>query len=410
LEEFYAGSKGLSYDFNGFQENSTTTQTINLMNLRGGSPYFLSVGLNQTNTNSTEIITVTFSFNNALCPGKGCVWDPPSGQCVSTNAIPRSSITLQTDSTAQFFYYDSLMGNQNMMVTSTANFEDSLEDSESIYQNFEATNGSATFPIYVKRGALPTFASYDRILNVPVNALNNQQFSVPGPIPGTYYFLFYNTFQTPLSVTTNVTSTFCSGSLFGPNCNQTFEANLTNTLNATQINGTGDYQYFVINKIELLVGVGLYYANSTAPTIAASFVNLPNNNSYILISENQNVNFIWSNINPSLPPPSLGYWLISVWANVNQTYYIWANSNCPNNCSVNSTNDGTGTCSLSTGVCTCDSGFSGLWCFPPEAKHKLKAIWIVLIVIACVIILAIAIGVPVACYLKNRKRARYERV
>jgi len=170
---------------------------------------------------------------------------------------------------------------------------------------------------------------------------------------------------------------------------------------------------FFMNKTELLVGVGLLSANVTAPSIYASFLNLPNKINNVVSSTGKNVSFIWSQISPQLTYAHYNWWWISVLANPNQIYYLWANTHCPNNCSGNATypNSPTGNCSLTTGVCSCDIGYSGLWCSPNSAKKKTLAAWkIALIVIACVVFLAIVIGLPVAWYIRKSKRAKYESV
>jgi len=85
---------------------------------------------------------------------------------------------------------------------------------------------------------------------------------------------------------------------------------------------------------------------------------------------------------------------------------IWTGSVCPNNC-----NGDNGQCDTTTTVCTCKNNYNGRYCQnPPEKKKKLKTVYIILIIIGGAIVLAILIGVPVALFLNNRKKSRYERV
>jgi len=400
LEEFYVEAKRFTELFQ-FQANETISKIFYLNNyLRGGSPYFLSVGFYPLNANfnaSLSDITVSLTYDNAVCK-KNYLWDSVLEKCELASAL-RYNNTLKPNST-EYYYEVSSLGNQALGLFFKVSTPSSAE-----YDN-------TTYVLYVKRGALPTIDTYDLLFNLSINAEEIEQYIFPGPIPGSYYFLLQNSFNHDLTLLMNVTSTICSNqTMVGPNCNQRVN-DLTNQVNVTQFNGTGEYQYFLVNKTELLVGIGLKYANSTAPSIFASFLNVPTEANYVVMSGGNDVNFISSSIY-DLKYDHYNYWLVSVWAKENQTYYLWANSNCPNNCSGNATNSSpTGSCNTTSGVCTCDSTiYTGLWCFPVEnTKHKLKAVWIVLIVLACVIILAIAIGVPVACYVKNRRRARYERV
>ena len=58
----------------------------------------------------------------------------------------------------------------------------------------------------------------------------------------------------------------------------------------------------------------------------------------------------------------------------------------------------------------CESCSSSNAYFNCDKSPGFETIYIVLAAVGGAIILAVAIGVPVYCYLQNRKRARYERV
>jgi hypothetical protein len=100
---------------------------------------------------------------------------------------------------------------------------------------------------------------------------------------------------------------------------------------------------------------------------------------------------------------------------------LWTGSTCPGNCS------NVGDCNPTTFQCNCYDGYSGPYCdvsvngpssppsppgtpSPPGGKKKFKTLYIILIIIGGAILLAVLIGVPVALFLNNRKKARYERV
>jgi len=179
----------------------------------------------------------------------------------------------------------------------------------------------------------------------------------------------------------------------------------------TSFQATGNLQYFAYYNETLQIGVGYEDLSQSAPALYASLYNWPfptnQSNGYMAGGPSQGsaVNFL----NLQLPGFSSN-WFIAVQAPANTTFYLWIGMVCPNNCEGNdfasSGNNTHGTCNLSSGTCTCEKHYKNLSCTP----SGLAVVWIVLIVIACAIILAIAVGVPVACYLRNRRRARYERV
>lgn len=126
-------------------------------------------------------------------------------------------------------------------------------------------------------------------------------------------------------------------------------------------------------------------------------------------SSGKAVNFIFTSAPASVSNVT---WYIATSYEDGEDYVVWANIACPNLCqgddypSANATEDTKGQCDEQSGVCTCDDGYDELTC----TKSGLAVVWIVLIVIAALIILAVAIGVPVGCYLRSRRKARYERV
>jgi hypothetical protein len=111
-----------------------------------------------------------------------------------------------------------------------------------------------------------------------------------------------------------------------------------------------------------------------------------------------------------------------------EDYVFWAGGNCAGNCS----NEAHGTCTCdgiecdslslyrlptnstdSFGRCNCDSSsYSNYDCTNSNGSSDtpFKTIYIILIAVGGAIVLAVAIGVPVYCYLQNRKRNNYERV
>jgi hypothetical protein len=159
--------------------------------------------------------------------------------------------------------------------------------------------------------------------------------------------------------------------------------------------------YFLWNTSHLLVGVvNSDHSDSDAPKLYASTVGIPsaNGSEFSAVSTTSQVNFL--NV-AAADGTTISNWIISVEAS--QDFEIWAGAGCANQCS------GKGQCPEDTGsngLCSCEDHYKDFEC----GTKTLKTIYIVLIAIGGAIVLAIAIGVPVGCYIKNRKRARYERV
>jgi len=259
-------------------------------------------------------------------------------------------------------------------------------------------NGSITAAL--RRGNSPNADQFD--FSGSYLSGSPLQFAISDPFPGDWYLAVTNNLQITVSWTVVFTNTSCKAGTVGPSCNSTL-TDLTNILNATNMIGTGDYQYFIVkNTTELIVGVGTADLEEIAPTLLVSLFNWPTNQSALVASKGQKVNYIFASNNLNITT-----WNIAVWAYEGQEYLIWANVHCANNCSGKyGSGENYGTCNTYNGLCQCNKHYGGLTC----TRTGLAVVWIVLIVIACAIILAIAVGVPVACYLRNRNRTRYERV
>jgi len=222
------------------------------------------------------------------------------------------------------------------------------------------------------------------------------------PLPGYYYVLLQNTYNGALNYTALFVNTSCGMNLAGPNCSSPV-MDLTGNTALVNMVGIGNYQYFTVNETnQLVVGVGTTKVQTAAPILLASFLNWPTNSSFMAGMSGNPVNFIWAETDFNVT------WQIGVWAYTGMEYSIWTYYHCPNNCMGTGKNSTStyGTCNQYTGFCECNSHYGNLTC----TRTGLAVVWIVLIVIACAIVLAIAIGVPLACYLRNKRRSRYERV
>jgi hypothetical protein len=262
--------------------------------------------------------------------------------------------------------------------------------------------------VYVRRDAAPDLVNniYDVYQNISLNG--TAEFVLTTPMRGVWYYQVVNTGSYEATISVAMESQYCPYGQAGPYCNSTV-IDLTDqpVMNSTWVNGTGGLQYFTVRHTDLIVGTGTEKLAQNAPAMFASFFNYPSNDSYIVGAKGNPVNLITASV-PYQTLKNFGWrnvtWDIAVWSIAGQQYYIWANHACANNCT--SANVSRGSCNDNTGYCTCNSGYSGLWC----EKSGLALVWIILIVIACAIVLAIATGVPIACYLKSKKRKQYERV
>jgi len=390
----FDNGKDLSY-FTSYAVPVPTTNFTEQTLLRGGVVYYVSVRFNIT-TNSTNTFKLQISWTNTVC---GINQIPlPSGKCQSAPINPFNVPVVATNiqpNTPQYFQYNVLADSNQfkVVVNSTAD-------------SITAATGS-NVQMYARRGAAPSSSLYDAMAAYD-NTTNSYILSVYQPIFGTWYLSVVNEDSAPATLMLNATVTSCQNKTFGPNCNISLDSvlDLTNNVSLVEVTGTGNYQYFMVSSDTLIFGAGTEDLDVEGPALTASFFNFPTNQSNLISAQGNDVNFIWS----SVPKGVNITWFVSAWFENGETYYVWANVNCPNLCEgddylkANATSYGT--CNAQTGTCTCDDGYGDLTC----TKQGLAVVWIVIIVIATIVILAIAIGVPVACYIKNKKRARYERV
>lgn len=276
-----------------------------------------------------------------------------------------------------------------------------------------------------------------------------------GPV---WYVALYNPDDAPHHV--NVTQSFhnCESPMFGFNCSQ----NVNDITKLSMTNTTGVFEFDAPEDDEEDGGMDLFqiynthvldnenftvthFRVSVAPqgngdglSLYARAGAVPTTSFYDFKASGDYVNQL---ILPILPKPDedaasdfQSYeWIVGVQGDLD--YAIWVGGNCANNCGVtddaDSDADGycvcTGTdCSSgnlfkfpangndSFGRCTCTtSKYQNYDCtdsWNADSDSGFKAIYVILLSVGAAIILAVAIGVPVYCYLQNRKRNNYERV
>jgi hypothetical protein len=398
LDEESIGSLfGGEYGTN-FVGDETKTEVVTT-SLRGGSYYYISARIVGALVNETANFAIDVNWNPTSC-ASGQIGVGNQG-CTTVNSTILSTVKeYSVDALTSQIFSVVLSSDDNSYLHTTV----TPLSNPSIYRtNAAASNSSinASMDVEIRRQAVPENGLFD------ANAtLENGAYvvDIDSPVPNTtYYILVTNNENSAISYNLESIAQTCGAGLFGPNCTSAV-VDLTHVQNATKYTGNAEYQYFYVSSSTLVVGTGTEKLDGPAPTLLASIFNYPSNETALLVSYNKTVNFISAH-NPS--GGAGAKWYISVWANDGEDYYIWANIPCPNNCSgVNGGNSTHGTCDVDTGMCDCSKGYGDLFC----DKSGLKLVWIIIIVIVCAIILAVAIGVPVACFLRNRRRARYERV
>lgn len=392
--------------------------SANLTGLRYNTEYFVSAVLSDPSANETVTVTISWTPCPAKSKGVGPNCAVTAYTIPSTGSI--SGVTI--DSNGALFSYD--------VVNTTTTY---LELSFSAAENtaaflFEDSNNSSLLTAYVRRGAFPvmqvnnTWVSVDANDSFTIRQVNSTYtVTINAPEQGLWYIFLVPTTNNSVTVNASATAfTQCEAGTFPWIGDST--SNMTNTcispvtIGGTELpaNGTTFTQsfvngstvaYFVWNTANLLVGVA-NTGSGDAPYLYASFSGLPLGPNAAFISANDaESNFLY------VVSDEPANWVIAVQypSGSDETeFLIWAGEACPNNCSAHGSfdEDYESICNPNTGVCNCANGYTGFDC----SSTKLKTVYIVLIAIGGAIVLAIAIGVPIGCYIKNRKRARYERV
>lgn len=443
-EDFYERTAKLlqtpfKMDFGDPSNDMSQTFTANL---RSDTVYYVNLRVNQSlpsDQNGTDVI-LTAQWNTADCK-KGQEAGPSGCQTIE-DATPKSSKKSKplTLNTGDSLYYSYSVETNAAALNTLFNFSSSTVEADDV-----TTTG---INIAIRRGGLPDMATqlYDVVYNVNVSGSHYLQFNYNFPQKGLFYFQVWNpsSGSYEVSLTANSIPNVGCTDPSDPTCvtSNATASDLSNITSATIQTGNGNYQYFFMSGPTLKVGTGTKNLKAIAPSIVASPVYWPSNESNFVSSMNRTVNlisaysfYVPNNDNghhhkkdddsdnaavddadndfgkhhhPKPPPVVNQIWYVAISAPSGFSYYLWSGTSCANNCQIpgQSGNSTHGACDETSGYCQCNKHYGNLWC----TRTGLATVWIVLIVIACAIVLAVAIGVPVACYLKNRRRARYERV
>jgi len=172
--------------------------------------------------------------------------------------------------------------------------------------------------------------------------------------------------------------------------------------------------YLRFDRNELKIGIAPKDESDGSPDVFADIDLVPSAQSNLVSNTNSTedahlisvtsvpkVNgFFWYTFTADSQKAADTIWYVAI--NSTNPFVVWDASvgACANNCT------GRGTCDETRGLCICDDGYERYDC----SDKVFPLVWIILIAIGGAILLAIAIGVPVSCYVKNKKKSGYERV
>jgi hypothetical protein len=187
-----------------------------------------------------------------------------------------------------------------------------------------------------------------------------------------------------------------------------------NTVEYDADTSNGGITYLRFDRNELKIGIAPKDDSDGSPDVFADIDLVPSAQSNLISNTNSTEEahlisatsvpkangFFWYTFTADSQKAVDTIWYVAV--NSTNAFVVWDASvgACANNCT------GRGVCDESRGLCICDDGYERYDC----SDKVFPLVWIILIAIGGAILLAIAIGVPVSCYVNNKKKSGYERV
>jgi hypothetical protein len=383
-------------------------------------PYYVSIGLIDNfpaNSTQLEILDFSLSAHFVPCP-PNTVANPQAGEKNQQNCIPIQSQLTPAESSSPQLKVDSAnpvvfsFQIPSLALEARLDFHvQSLDYNLEIYFGFGYVPNKNRFDSHISNHSVVRLDQYDQMTAEFLgDIVQTFSYILDNPKVGTYYARIYSSLihETNFNIEFNITEcnpaveNQCGDLTFtSTNSGDLFVANITLSDTAELLSIAGTSAIFGLTTN----GAGNAYVQLDVdaipdPTVNNSLINQLGNTISINLNSNTAQNFILSLLS--------GNGMSQDDSEI--TALIWTGSVCPNGCSSQ------GTCDPTTLACSCNDNFSGAYCQiqnsspPPEKKKKLSTLYIILIIIGSAILLAILIGVPVALFLNNRKKARYERV
>jgi len=409
----FSSTKRLSGRFAQAVED-TPAPTVTLL---PGTAYFLAI------TSGSIQQTVSLNLTGPLCAtgtGPSCIEPPPVTVAapVAFNASASGFTYFQVDTTA----FNASVGSVTFSITMPGPAQASVPN---------------TLSLSAQIGTVPTTSSSAPV----VGSGSTIQIENPSAFAGSslYVGVLNSAAAVVNGLSLSATTTVCPDGSYGIGCKPFSAALLSAALGSTFIDTTkasdqtNPLVFYQLDPATVpatanAVRVSVSSKNSlTSDSVFAKFGAPPSVTDYTYRSQGAYVNQLILPVNtaPAALAAGITYnatWYIAV--NATGDYVLWSGNNCANGCSASSCICNNAACDNTTsyqlpttgidsnGVCQCSDtkkannyDCSAL----VETSSPFKTVYIVLIAVGGAIVLAVAIGVPVYCYLQNRKRD-YERL
>lgn len=386
------------------QIDAVSNTTAELYLIPGAPVYYAALESNFTSSDITIEVTAV------SCPigsfGSNCNTTP---QVLTPNGIANVTINNGT-----WLFYSLPVSADAGYATVTVNY-----------------NGGSGLYLYAQLGTLPTSQFNAQVFNS--NSKNQLSFTVIEPyvVGSTWYIGIWNSGSAPIVLQSiNVTTNTCNSTTFGYSCSSYSSIPIVawNTTEGTEFSKVSNPQtsnnwgllFMTVNN-SLIPNYAEVFRLSVGPQSGVNslqaYARLNGIPSPALYDFNGTMEYVSQFI---LDNPTNGQWYIGVVAS--QSFVAWAGSNCLSckdsgtcicdgqTCNANnqfvyptSTND-------SFGMCQCTSKDYDKSYNCSQNPDAFSPVYIVLIVIGGVIVIAVAIGVPLYCYVKSRKRSNYDTI
>jgi hypothetical protein len=376
--------------------------------LRLESVYYISFQFIWYGPNSVNTSGLSLTINGDECPSNN--WGPECSKNPATPLTPNTNQTVTVKPNSINYY----------SVQSTAN---------ALYASLKLTvaptkqtNNTLPIGLYYRRNGFPLInrktklpGDWDLGVYNWDSGVNNSSAelvidnppSTSGNTVSYFIFALWNNQTEDFQFVIQASLKTCQTERLGPNCSSVITAldlssykSLTANVipsNLTQ-STAGSFSYFYFNTSSITIGVGSYEEGQT-PNVYLALNNVPSQMSNLLANENQTEE---AHLFQVMMPPSQRNlqnfnWYLAV--NSSSDYILWVQYPCARNCSSH------GQC-RSSGICLCNDPYEAFDC----SSKSFPLIWIIIIAVGGAIVLALAIAIPLMCFIRNKRRGEYHQI